>query len=331
MAATAQTLSFNLDVGTGPNPSGAYAGAAGQSGYWQPIPPDTTFVAFPLTNIHGVATSATVSYTSGFEFSYNAPGTSGEDEALLDDAQGVFSNSHWTFANLRPGDYEVWSYAWAPDSPLYFKTRVAVTGSADPAQVVGGQGWSGTFVQGAHYARHQISVDASGSLEIVFSVAVSACTVNGVQVRELAPPPESYCSAGTSSHGCSATLQALGTPSASAAGGFVLSVGGVEGQRSGTLFYGASGRAAVPWGAGSSYLCLAPPIQRTGTSNTGGTSGACDGVLSLDWNAFMATNVGALGQPRGAGQVFQAQAWYRDPSAVKTSNLSQALEFTLAP
>jgi hypothetical protein len=65
--------------------------------------------------------------------------------------------------------------------------------------------------------------------------------------------------------------------------------------------------------------------------NTGGTNNACDGVLAEDWLAFVAAHPGALGVPFSAGDVVNAQGWYRDPPAVKTTNLSDGLEFTLVP
>ena len=40
---------------------------------------------------------------------------------------------------------------------------------------------------------------------------------------------------------------------------------------------------------------------------------------------------GAIGQPMYAGQVVVAQGWFRDPSAPRNTNLSDALEFTLSP
>ncbi len=329
--ASAQTMSFNLDIGAGAVPADTYAAAAAQPGHWMGVAADTPFVSIPLTNIHGAATLATLNYNSGFDFYADNPNTSGDDAALFDDTQGAFAVSYWDFANLRPGDYEVWSYAWAPDSPIFFKTRVVVTGSSDPAQVVGGHDWTGTFVQGWHYARHRVTVGASGTLEIVFSVAVSACTVNGVQLRELAPPPEVYCTAGTSTHGCVGSISGAGAPSASASSGFLITAANVPAQRLGMILYGDGGRASTPWGTGTSTLCLGAPLQRTGAQLSGGTAGACDGAYVLDWNAFMTTHTNAVGQPRAAGQVFQAQAWYRDTTAPLASNLSDALEFTLVP
>jgi hypothetical protein len=72
-------------------------------------------------------------------------------------------------------------------------------------------------------------------------------------------------------------------------------------------------------------------VQRTGAQSTGGTAGACDGSLSLDWNSFASSNPAALGQPFAAGEVVSAQAWYRDPPSPRTTELSGALAFVLLP
>jgi hypothetical protein len=140
-----------------------------------------------------------------------------------------------------------------------------------------------------------------------------------------------YCTAGTTSNGCNATMTAIGTPSASATSGYTLLVSNVEGQKQGLLFYSTSGRAALPWGTGSSFLCVKAPTQRIPAQNTGGAAGSCNGELSVDWCAFMTNSPSALGNPRSAGQVYQAQGWFRDPPAPKTTHLSNALEFTLQP
>jgi hypothetical protein len=141
-----------------------------------------------------------------------------------------------------------------------------------------------------------------------------------------------YCTAGLSTNFCTPSMSAVGTPRAGASSGFTLRCNGLEGQRAALLFHGINGRAAVPWGnGGSSYLCMQPPTQRTVSTNSGGTTGMCDGSYSLDWLAWMAANPGALGSPLQAGATFQAQVWYRDPPAVKTTNLSAAIEFSICP
>jgi hypothetical protein len=146
------------------------------------------------------------------------------------------------------------------------------------------------------------------------------------------PAPISYCTAGTTTNGCNATLSASGTPSASASSGFTLSVSNVEGQRQGLIFYSVNGRNSAVWATGStSFLCVKAPTQRLTTLGSGGTNNACNGAFSIDWLAWMATHPTAVGQPLTSGQKFQGQCWFRDPSASATTNLSQGLEWTLCP
>lgn len=141
-----------------------------------------------------------------------------------------------------------------------------------------------------------------------------------------------YCTAGTSTHGCVAQLSATGVPSASATSGFAVQATQLEGGVSATMFYGVSGRVAWPWGPGSSsFLCVKSPTQRLGVANTQGTSTNCDGALFFDVLDFFATHPSALGQPLNAGATVNTQVWYRDPAAVKSTNLSNALEFTMLP
>jgi hypothetical protein len=139
----------------------------------------------------------------------------------------------------------------------------------------------------------------------------------------------SYCTSSTTTHGCTPVMAGTGGPSASQSSGFNITVTGVEGQKNGLIFYGTS-PTAVAWAIGSySYVCVAPPVQRTAITNSGGTLGVCDGVLTLDFNSFMAANPTAYGNPFMAGEAFYAQGWFRDPGAVKGTNLSNGLQFRL--
>lgn len=141
----------------------------------------------------------------------------------------------------------------------------------------------------------------------------------------------SYCTAGTTTNGCTATLWAAGTPSASGTGSFTLSATSVEGQKQGLFFYSDGGAQAAPWGASTSLLCLKTPMQRMEPQNSGGTSGACSGSLASDWNAFISANPATLGAPFTAGDRFWAQAWFRDPLSAKATSLSNALSFVVCP
>jgi hypothetical protein len=127
-------------------------------------------------------------------------------------------------------------------------------------------------------------------------------------------------------------MSASGTPSVSASSGFTVVASNVEGQKTGLLFYGLSGPKASPWAPGStSFACVKSPTQRTPSSGTGGTSGACDGAMSLDFLDYLATHASALGQPLAAGELVWWQAWFRDPPAPNTTNLSNALQLTMCP
>jgi hypothetical protein len=139
----------------------------------------------------------------------------------------------------------------------------------------------------------------------------------------------SYCTAGTTVHGCVPSIGGVGTPSSQANSGFDIVVSNMPGQRFGTIFYGFYA-GAVPWAPFSpSYQCIAFPVQRTGDRQSGGTAGQCNGELRLDFNAWRTANPGALGSPYVAGQVIHAQGWFRDPGAPKQTNLSDGLRFTL--
>jgi len=140
----------------------------------------------------------------------------------------------------------------------------------------------------------------------------------------------SYCTAGVSSSGCQATMSSTGTPSATAPTGFSLVASGVEGLKDGLFFYGTNGRQTNPWGNGTSFQCVVPPVKRAGLLSGVGTAGACDGMFSQDLHVLWTSNPA---KNPGAGAVVQAQAWYRDPANTsnQTTSLSDALEFAMCP
>jgi hypothetical protein len=145
-------------------------------------------------------------------------------------------------------------------------------------------------------------------------------------------PPVSYCTSGTTTNGCTASISASNNPNVAHSNSCQITVANVEGQKSGIIFYGLAANA-LPWCSvgGTSFLCVKSPTSRTGTQNSGGTAGACDGQLSLNWNAFQLANPGGLGQPWAAGNKAYVQGWFRDPPACKTTSLSDGVELTYVP
>jgi hypothetical protein len=144
--------------------------------------------------------------------------------------------------------------------------------------------------------------------------------------------PIVYCTAGTTSNGCQASIAASGNPNLAHTAPCLVTASAVEGQRSGLIFYGVSGPNAATWCAtGTSLLCVKTPTQRTPPQTSGGTAGSCNGALALDWNAFQTSHPAALGQPWASTSSAFVQAWFRDPASCKTTNLSDALVLTYQP
>ena len=148
------------------------------------------------------------------------------------------------------------------------------------------------------------------------------------------PYPKIYCTAGTSTHGCNASIAADNNPSVAHSNPCHITISNVEGLKSGIIFYGINQMTftPTPWANGSSsFLCVKGPTQRTGTVNSAGTINTCNGALALDWNAYQTAHPSAAGNPWIAGNKVYAQGWYRDPPAPKTTNLSNAVELTYMP
>jgi hypothetical protein len=95
-----------------------------------------------------------------------------------------------------------------------------------------------------------VTVTDTGAGSAVTTVATAGANTAVRGVRYLASgvvPSVNYCTAGTTTNGCVATMSSTGTPSVSASSGFTLDVTNVEGQKTGIIFYGASGPVATPW------------------------------------------------------------------------------------
>jgi formylglycine-generating enzyme required for sulfatase activity len=163
------------------------------------------------------------------------------------------------------------------------------------------------------------------------AVVVVAGLVRGVEAQQCSSFVSTYCTAGTTVHGCVPWMSAVGSPDAAATSGFDIVVNNAPGQRFGTIFFGFY-PTSLPWAPSSpSFQCVAFPIQRTGDRFSGGVAGQCNGEFRLDFNAWRAANPGGLGAPYVAGQSIYAQGWFRDPGAPKQTNLSNGLRFVLGP
>ena len=143
-----------------------------------------------------------------------------------------------------------------------------------------------------------------------------------------------------------ATISASGTSSVAASSGFTISAAPARGCRSGLVLY--SNQPVVTGvsfgGPGDGLLCLTPAgLRRAAPIDSGGTApSVCDGVFSIDVNAFaMAawTSTGcnpAAGQtnPAGflgnAGTLVNAQVWGRDSTSTGQT-LSDGISWMVGP
>jgi hypothetical protein len=141
------------------------------------------------------------------------------------------------------------------------------------------------------------------------------------------PRPATYCTSSTNSGGCISQVSTSGPlhPSASEPAGFEIVGLAQLAQKQGILFYGLSGRNGAPFSGG--FLCVAPPLRRTGLLNSGGTTG-CTGRFTLDFNAWTASGADPA---LVAGVKVNAQFWSRDPAAPSTTKVTNGHEFFLAP
>jgi hypothetical protein len=176
-------------------------------------------------------------------------------------------------------------------------------------------------------------MDGDGDACEIFNGTQLDLNMNGIPDNcENCPAITTYCTAGTTTSNCNALMSATGSPSVAATSGFTVSASTVEGAKQGLIFYGINGPAANPWFGGStSFLCVKTPTQRTPAGSSGGTAGLCNGSFSLDFLAYLAASPGALGQPFSAGDQVWAQAWFRDPPAPNTTNLSNGVTWIMCP
>ena len=226
--------------------------------------------------------------------------------------------------------------------------NVPLTTPVDLASIAGVDVVVELFIPDGIAAGHRFfpGINASGENAPSFIAATGCGIANPVDLVGLGFPTSTwlldliftdppaavvYCTAGTTTNGCNASISSAGLPSASATSGYTITISNVEGAKQGLIFYGISGQLIQPWGTGSSFLCIKSPSQRLPSQVSGGIAGQCNGVLTNDWLAFIAANPGAIGTPLTAGTVVQAQGWFRDPPAPKSTSLSNAIEFTLIP
>ena len=339
---------INIDVGdpTQPVPAVTYGAGSGQTGTWNAFgdPGNVWPLTLPVVDVTGAATSVVVTGTNPGpnrlgNYTSDQPCTTGDDEALLDDLLDVgvqSATSTWTIENLADGDYDVYSYAAAPDS-VVFATEVTAAGSADPAQVVAGDFCSAGHALGVTYAKHRVTVAGGAPVTLTFVTDFGFGSVNGIQVVPFVPKadcgdgttPGNYCvnddqpfSTGPS------TITASALSISILANDLVLSADSLPEQPG--IFIASSAPGDVVFFNG--HLCVSPAgLQRLKPVQVPDSNG--DVVLAVDLATSAQTPTGGCAPVNvSAGSAYFFQRWNRDPDAGGgNANFSDAVAVCFVP
>ena len=338
--------SFNIDVGDPafPTPSMVYAAGSSQAGVWNAWGDFANAVPYTqaLVDITGAATGVSMTgawstFTNGLaNFSFDNGNTFGDDEALLDDlwdmgapaGEGVF-----TITGMADGDYEIFSYAFAPDSTT-FSTTIRVTGSPDPPQLVNDpSGFAGGHGLGLTYARHLVTVSGGSNVEIFFMTTSGFGSNSGIQITPAGPvtcgdgnQPGNYCGPGGTFNavGVPATISAPATVSL-ASGSITLTATNLIDQFG--QFIGANAPDAFPF---MNYLlCVSPnSLQRLLPLQVpvGGTV-----ITTVDFACGAQTPAGCTAVNVIVNTTHYFQRWNREPGVLTGSNLTNGIAVCIVP
>ncbi len=334
---SASAQSFHVDFGSFALgfgvPSSGYGAAANAAGHWNLVDSDQlgsgVFTTPPLRTTANASSGVVLELDPlggrFFPFEENAPLTTGDDQRLLDDCCYTLGDSELRFRGLAAGVYQVLTYALAPDDAT-FRTGVAVSGSPDPLQSVGGD-FSQGFVRGVTHAEHEVELGPGSTLVVRISVLSGIDSINGIQVLQLGRLVGTTTCAGVpNSTGAAATLTTIGSDELFL-NQLELRARGLPAQAT-TLFLTSASQGSLPnAGGGQGTLCLGQNIGRfngPGQVQSSGAGGIA--TLQLDLTAHpTATGIVSI----QVGETWHFQAWYRDSSGgAATSNLSSARSVT---
>ncbi|MDX2200444.1 MAG: hypothetical protein SF069_15930 [Phycisphaerae bacterium] len=197
LASSSPLLAQSLNIAIGPptiSPSSSYGGA-GRPGVWNAIQALHASSAFGIVDVDGNATSVRIRQIGGMiSRSTNDPGTSGDDEKLMDHCMVTTNPTLETciFIDfLEPGEYEAIVYAMMPAQP---GVRAYVSSDEEPGfpRIIVGGAWPGQHQELITYSRHHCIVGPTGLLRLHSGIvpgdpAALGAAMNGFQIRKLPP------------------------------------------------------------------------------------------------------------------------------------------------
>lgn len=189
LGAGAHAQSFNVEWGSLDSSPPASYGGVGLPGVWNTFDEMVPIQRYPLVGLDGSPIAADI-MNIGFDVveSADIPGTSGGDEALLDDCFTSFNDpiDGCIFMRfLEPGDYEVILYGIAPDDSTLL-SRLRIDQNTEDPELVGGA-WTGGHVDGVTYMSQIATVGVDGRLDFHSGLPSGniRSVLNGMQVIKL--------------------------------------------------------------------------------------------------------------------------------------------------
>ncbi len=242
------------------------------------------------------------------------PATDRAYAAAADGSGGVYvcGTTRGGLGGAHQGDDDAWIAHYDGAGTLLWSDQLGTNSiDAEPAAASDGQG--GLFAAGYTFGALTGLNKGSGDGWVAHYAWTCPSTVT-------------YCSAKVSSNGCVPSMVASGTPSLSAPSSFTAHAVHVEADQNGLLFFGTAGAVANPFLGGT--LCVKAPWFRLPVKNSGAAT-TCEGSLSYSLSELLAQPDG--GSLLVAGQVVNAQVWFRDPPASLAVGLSDGLQFSVCP
>lgn len=178
--AAGQSFNIDLDISAGGEvvgqgvPSSTFGGAANQPGLWNRLGAASHTQAFPLLDLSGNATTATVRWNvSGGGRGSGMGNNTGDYRLLLNDRTLISVPTTYHFENLLPGRYQVYTYGIDP-SREYLPLKVEVPGAASPIQYAGQGPMPGNrFELGVTHCIHELGVPGDS-----FQMTLSGLSIN---------------------------------------------------------------------------------------------------------------------------------------------------------
>jgi hypothetical protein len=260
---------------------------------------------------------------------------SGVDGALLFELHGSHANALFGYAIAGVGDVngdgtpDLAVGAPFDDAVLKDAGRVTVFSGADGRELMVLYGATtqanlGTSLDGG------LDLDGGGVPDLVLGMPGSSVKLApGGEVQVLAGErtPGVYCTAKTSSLGCTPTIWSSGLPSLTTTT-FTINAYSLPNEQRGVLYYGLR-PASLPWKGG--FECIGGPKGQRPVLSGGNSSAVfpqpdCSGSFRDHWKKSFMASLGLT-----PGQSVYAQFAYHDPGDPTGIGLTDALRFDVLP